>query len=398
MANIYFAPQSYGGATIVAEQMATHLRGRGHEVIAFTGTMDPAVHPGQFYRYEAEGLPVLAMGRTQARTPAQEYYQPDLADRFRMALEAVQPDVVHFHSIQNLGVEIVEVAQAAGVPTVVTLHDAWWLCERQFMVRADGNWCRQSAIDARVCATCVPDPEAHFRRQQRSLQILNDCRRVLTPSRYWHDLMLGSGISGEVLQVNRNGVRHPREGYRRSPHQGPVRFAFIGGEAKIKGAPQVREALAGMTRSDYELILVDQEVKLGQRGLWEQNWQHSGLIRIVPGYDHRDIDDFFDGVDVLLFPSQWHESYGLTVREAILRGTWVIATEGGGAAEDLAEGVNASLIPLDGRGDQLGIAMEKILDEPGRFKGAATPVQPIPTFTQQAIELEEIYSALLPGR
>ena len=60
---------------------------------------------------------------------------------------------------------LVEAAQEAGIPTVVTLHDAWWLCERMFMVRANGQYCGQTAIDADVCATCVPQPVLHQARQ-----------------------------------------------------------------------------------------------------------------------------------------------------------------------------------------------------------------------------------------
>lgn len=57
---------------------------------------------------------------------------------------------------------------------------------------------------------------------------------------------------------------------------------------------------------------------------------------------------FFDDIDVLLFPSQWKESFGLTVREALAWNVWVIATDAGGVVEDLVNGENASIIPLDG--------------------------------------------------
>ena len=128
-----------------------------------------------------------------------------------------------------------------------------------------------------------------------------------------------------------------------------------------------------------------------------QDWQYSGLIQIIPGYDYRDIDSFFDSIDVLLFPSQWRESYGLTVREALLRGVWVIATEGGGTVEELQDGVNSTLIPLDGDSASLQRAIEAVLQSPGDYLGRAEPLRPIPTFAEQAADLEDLYLSLCQG-
>jgi len=392
--NVHYAPESYGGATIVAEELTRELAARGHEMYVLTGTTDAAVPTAGLHRYQDAGTPVLAIGRPLPATPAEEYVQPLLGQRFSQVLQSIRPDIVHFHAIQALGVEMVEEALAS-VATVVTLHDAWWLCERQFMVRSTGQWCGQVGIDARVCATCVPDPAAHEKRQEHSRRILNSCSAVLTPSAYWATVMGESGVDTRVLQVNRNGVLHPRKNFARTAYTGPVRFGYVGGDNRIKGAPQLRAALAAMMRSDYRLRVVDSSLKLGHRSIHPQDWQYSGHIEIVPGYDYADIDEFFDSIDVLLFPSQWRESYGLTVREAVLRGVWVIATEGGGTTEDLAEGVNASLIPLDGQADALRTAIEAVLDDPARYVGRARAIKPIPKFTDQADELESIYRECL---
>ena len=395
--NVHYAPESYGGATIVAEEVTRRLADGGHQTYVVTGTTSGEVPAGGMYRYQDGQTPVLAFGRFPVEGPQAGYAQPEFVARFSQVLDSIRPDVVHFHAIQNLGVEMVEqsIAQAA---TVVTLHDAWWLCERQFMVRSTGQWCGQVGIDARVCATCVPDPTAHEVRQQRSLEILNACDRVLTPSAYWAEVMRGSGVQDRVLQVNRNGVLGPPPGFTRTPYRGPVRFGYVGGDNPIKGAPQLRKALTGLNRSDYRLRLVDAALKLGHVSMFAQDWAYPGHIEIVPGYDADSMDDFFDSIDVLLFPSQWRESYGLTVREALLRGVWVIATDGGGTTEDLADRTNATLIPLDSRAEPLRDAMAQVLTDPGRYLGAARPVRPIPTFADQADELEEIYRSCVAQR
>ena len=390
--NVHFDPESFGGATIVAEETASHLAADGHEVFVMTGITEPRLAHGEFHRYEARSLPVVALGRSAPHSPDQDYHQPDLADRMRDVLTRIRPDLVHFHAIQGLGVEMVEATQQAGIPTVVTLHDAWWFCERQFMVRASGRWCGQTAIDARVCATCVRDAVAHEQRQQRSAHILNQCAKVLTPSDYWASVMAGSGVREDLLQVNRNGVHHPAPEFRRTAHEGAVRFGYVGGDTPIKGVRQVRDALAQLRRSDYELSVVDAFLNLGIQTLHARDWQYPGLVRIVPGYTHDRLDHFFDSIDVLLFPSQWRESYGLTVREAVLRGVWVIATDGGGIMDDLTDGVNATIIGMDDAA-ALREAMSAIMDRPGDFRNRARPVRTLPTFADQAAELSRIYAS-----
>lgn len=147
-----------------------------------TGITEPRLAHGEFHRYEARSLPVVALGRSAPHSPDQDYHQPDLADRMRDVLTRIRPDLVHFHAIQGLGVEMVEAAQQANyIPTVVTLHDAWWFCERQFMVRASGRWCGQTAIDARVCATCVGRRRPRTTAAALSTHALNQCAKVLTP-------------------------------------------------------------------------------------------------------------------------------------------------------------------------------------------------------------------------
>ncbi len=395
--NVHFAPESFGGATIVAEQTASAMAADGHEVYVVTGTSDPGVPTGTVYRYEASGLPVVAIGRPPARSKQAEYDQPSLKPTFSAVLEVVQPDIVHFHALQGMGVGLLEQVQQAGIPSAVTLHDAWWLCERQFMVRSTGQWCGQTAISPLVCATCVPDPAEHERRQQRSLQLLNDTDVVLTPSRFWLEVMAASGVERSVLRVNANGVLHPPPDWTKPRRTGPVRFAYVGGNHPEKGALVLRRALSGLQRSDYILRLVDAGMNLGHRSIVPEQWRHAGVTEILPGYTAAGLDDFFAGVDVLLFPSQCQESYGLTVREARLRRVWVIATDGGGTAEGLNPGVDSTVIPLDARHEVLQDAMRAVIDRPDEHLPPPPDADGVPTFGDQARQLVEIYRETVGG-
>ena len=82
---------------------------------------------------------------------------------------------------------------------------------------------------------------------------------------------------------------------------------------------------------------------------------------ILPAHTQDNIDDFFNSIDILLFPTQWKESFGLTVREAIIRNVWVITTNAGGPVEDVIEGVNGNIIPFDSNYKQLAETIEKVI-------------------------------------
>lgn len=396
--NVHFAPESFGGATLVAEETAVRLTQAGHEVVVVCATGNRALSHGEMRRYEALNVPVVAIRHSGNHTIEGEYDDPVATARFHEVLDAVRPDVIHFHAIQMLGIGLVEAAQAQGIPTVVTLHDAWWLCERQFMVRANGKYCGQVAIDPDVCATCVDVPARSLARQQRSIQVLSGCARVLTPSTFWRDLMVASGVPGNITFVNANGVSRPQPGWRRAQRSGPVRFGFIGGLHPVKGYHQVVGALQSLPRTDYELKVVDATARIGGSSFDHSNWDLPGLVTVVPGYDRESIDEFFGGIDVLLFPSQWKESYGLTVREAILRGVWPIVTDGGGTVEHVRDGVTGTIIPLDGDHRALALAINEVLDAPERFLPRLGPDDDgIATLDAQAADLETHLRTVVEG-
>ena len=86
--NVHYAPESFGGATIVAEEVTRQLAARGHETYVVTGTTDGSLPIAGLHRYQDAVTPVLAMGRPLPASPSEEYSQPGLADRFALALVA----------------------------------------------------------------------------------------------------------------------------------------------------------------------------------------------------------------------------------------------------------------------------------------------------------------------
>src|SRR6185312_6669059 len=311
--NIYFAPVSFGGATIVAEEMVRRLHGRADtDVFVFTSRDGPG-DAFALRRYEWEGASVFGI-KLPEHDPVAEFDSPEVATRFADVLRGVAPDVVHFHAVQNFGAGLLRACEEAGIPYVATLHDAWWLCGRQFMVKEDGSYCFQTRIDLSVCEACMPRAQ-HLRPRFRLLtQALAGAALLLSPSEAHRKLYLANGFDPARVLVNQNGIRLPDRPRRRVPGE-TVRFGFVGGISHLKGYHVIKDAFAELKASNYELVLVDNTLKLGFSSIDPSDWHIAGTLRVVPSFDQGGLDAFFDGIDVLLFPSQWKESFGLIVAE-----------------------------------------------------------------------------------
>jgi O-antigen biosynthesis protein len=111
----------------------------------------------------------------------------------------------------------------------------------------------------------------------------------------------------------------------------------------------------------------------------------------VPAFGQTELDAFFDTLDVLLFPSQWKESFGLIVAEALARDVWVVVTEGGGAAEFVVNGENGTIIPLVNDPRPLRDAILELLKDWQRLSGHVNPHKRLlRTYDMQADELRGI--------
>jgi len=394
--NVFYWPQSYGGATIVTQELARHLQLMpGTDVFVFTSHTLVDAEPYTLVRYadpaNGKDMPVFAVRLPENyEDPILGFDNPQMLRCFEDVLAACAPTIVHFHCVQSISSSVLDACSDRGLPFVITVHDAWWICERQFMVTGEGRYCAQRKIDLHVCQACIPTAEHLRERWDMSLQRLSGAARLLFPSAFHRDLHLANGIEPQRAIVSRNGVRWPARP-RRPREAGMLRFGYVGGNDPVKGIHLIRQAFENLGRTDYRLILTDNTTNMGFSSMRTDGWKLHGELRIVPAYRQETMDDFFESIDVLLFPSQWKESFGLTVREALIRDVWVIATDGGGTVEDILDGVNGTILPFSATAVDLRNAVAAVLERPDRLAGHVNPHKDrVTTYEAQAGELHAI--------
>ncbi len=336
--NVFFAPHSYGGATIVAEQVARRLvSDHGVRVTAISGIARRDLPPYATLRTEVDGIQNVMINLPPGRSYVEHYANPQVAARIAEIARGIGADVAHVHCVQEIGADAVAALKSQGVPVILSTHDFWWLCERQFMLRPDGRYCGQDPIRVDACRGCAADMGA-ARTRFEALGMIGGLADIVTcPSKFAAGLYARSGFAPEKLRVWTNGVRLPGarfEADQRARRDADPRlvFGYVGGPSAIKGWPLMRDAFGDLGRDDFAGILVDGSL---DQGWWTKRHlsQLQGDWRIEPRYDQEAIDGFFAKIDVLVFLSQWKETFGLTIREALARGVRVIQTDAGGAME-----------------------------------------------------------------
>ncbi len=354
MANILFNPISFGGATIVVEELAKFIDAQDdYEVTVFTGfwnSESTAMNHYDIVRYEANDIAVVGIKFPAHSTPLLAYNNPLMKEKFITILKSSQPDIVHFHSIQQLSASILEACIELDIPYVITLHDMWWLCERQFMVMEDGRYCAQEQVSLDYClAHCSKNYEFTKTRDAYLQALLEKADLLLAPSKFHLRMSKTDKVDESKFAVNKNGILFPSKEFSKTKSTtSKVRFAYLGGNAVHKGYHWLKEVFESIEDENYVLTLVDLHKKLGSTSIEAEDWDIRGELVISDGYEYsqKGLDDFFSQVDVLLFPSQWKESFGLTIREALVRDVWVITTDAGGVVEDIVEAANGNIIEM----------------------------------------------------
>ena len=382
--NVYYHPQSFGGATIVAEQLNKLLADEeAYEIYAVTTLpMKSWLPPYSVIRYEYGKVTVFGVAVPSEDAAAHE--NPRFDEAVKDIIELVQPDIAHIHCIQSMGVGMVDICREAGVKTLVTLHDAWWICPNQFML----------------------DENEVFREQwntedERSKTIARALAKIdmlLAPSKYFAELH--EKTLGRNVLVNKNGVTRPL-GQISKRKKDVIRFGYVGGKTKIKGVHLILEAFRKYRFPNTELVVVDNMLNVGARSFFDSDFDGVERFRIEPAYSQDTIDYFFSEIDVLLFPTQWKESFGLTVREAVLRDVWVIATDAGGVSEDIIDGENGTVIPFDSGVEELSRAIAEVCERYQAMDDGAVielPKSHIRTFAEQKDELAGLYQEILSNQ
>lgn len=321
-----YAWDAPGGVQVHVGELAGRLGSRGHEALILA----PA-------RGTVEASAVRVVGRP-VRVPYGGKVAPICFSRrswskIREALRVFEPDVVHVHEPFSPSTSMLTMA-ASTAPVVATFHAHH---ERSRLLWSAAPVLRGLArsIDA---AVAVSEAAATFAAQ----------------------------AVGRPIEIVPNGVDVERFGGAASPAPGLPegrRILWVNRLDPQKGFPVMVRAFARLTAELEGLWLIvagdgrDREA-LGM--LSEPDRRRVLMLGTVP---NADLPAYHAAADVFAAPAAGHESFGISLVEAMAAGLPVVATDIPGYREVVSDGVEGLLVPPHDPG-ALAAALRRVLTDP----------------------------------
>jgi len=319
-------------------------------------------------------------------------------------LEEFRPDVVHIHHVLLVGVEFIALVRRIlpSARIVMTLHDYYAICAHDGLMMRTRNRERCDRASPSRCNSCFPDMAAdRFLLRERFVKTLfAQVDRFIAPSQFIKNRFVAWGLSAESVEVVSNG----RPAAEAAPHRisldgrRPV-FGYFGNLNPWKGVPSLLKAAQRLVASgveDFELRLhggapfqskefVDEVDRL----LEEVDPQ---VIRLGP-YRRDELPALMSAVDWIVMPSIWWENAPLVIQEAFLHRRPVIASNIGGMAEAVRDGIDGLHVRPDDP-VSLANAMRKAMEAPGLWESLVSGIKPPATISEVADRHLAVYQSI----
>ena len=229
-------------------------------------------------------------------------------------------------------------------------------------------------------------------------QMLNSASRLLVPSDFCRQVYLDFGARADAIQVLPEGLE--LDHWRHLPPRKPspnLCFGYIGAQSAHKGVDVLVRAFRQLANPHAELYLFGAGVpndpfasRLKKAAAGDPRIHFRGR------YENRRLPELLVGIDVIVIPSRWHETFSIVTHEALLAGLPVVASRLGGIPEVITDGVNGLLVPPS---DEAALAEALARLASGRAlvarlaqAAASTPVTSIRAHT---LKVETIYQEVL---
>jgi glycosyltransferase involved in cell wall biosynthesis len=315
-----FPPECSGGTERTVEALARAMQDAGHRVTIAAGSLEQA-STARVDRRAHGGLDVRVLHRDDLWFERWEKaWSPGLSQTFAALLAELAPDVVHVHHWIRLTSDLVRCARAAGCVAAVTMHD-YFTSRASPVRRADRDTAAPPDVPAWMGAGEADEAFAFHRRDFFDEVRAADLR--FAPSQAHADGLRATlpGDPGAIAVTPPPLLRRPARA--RAPAAFARKLVTWGTLYPEKGLDTVLEALraAGL---GWQLEVFGEAHEPGYREALRARAQ--GLpVRWRGAFQTEDLETI--DADLAVLPSLCHESYGLTMDEALCLGLPVIASD-----------------------------------------------------------------------
>jgi glycosyltransferase involved in cell wall biosynthesis len=330
-----------------------------------------------------------------------------LTSRFPDLIRAIRPTVVHTHHYAHMGLEYLRVIKRCdpAIRIFMTLHEYMAICRNNGQMIKTGSSRLCSSASADECTRCFPDktPEEFWLRKHFLLDHFRLVDSFVAPSEFLRQRYIDWGIPADKIVVIENGqsaeptlpARPLAAGETRS------RFAFFGQINPYKGIDVLLQGMHTVPSAALRKIVVEihganieQQEDALQRKLQELATPliKKGALRWVGPYRPDELRRRMASIDWVLVPSIWWENSPMVIQEAFTCGRPVMASDIGGMAEKVHDGVDGIHVRA-GSPAAWGESLLKAASTPGLWDRLVSGIRRPPTVAESMEQHLALYSA-----
>lgn len=378
-----------GGGQSYTQDLVNELNSRGHEVFILDPSNRESIKcaPSEIIRWK--GMIVYKIHFDHLQECKKDQYSGLGSKRISFLehiLSEIKPDIVQINSLMpsmvkacnNLGIKYYVVAHHPGEVCpkgdLLTIGDA--ICtsvpSNKVCIRCAYATNRKSRMVGRLLsylpnqfllgigAYCVKNNAFGYigRVFAKSIQIkekiiglqtyLRESMLVVAPSQAIADSLVRAGLNKDRLRTILHGIKRAQASEILDLERRPVKFGFVG---RIDHAKGIHILLEAMKQSDLEEKAELHIYGMATNSRDEEEWsticdkyKSEAWLHLHGPFEYAQREKIYRGIDVLVLPAIYLEVFGLVVAEALSAGRPVLATNCGGPAEQIMNGVNGWIV------------------------------------------------------
>jgi glycosyltransferase involved in cell wall biosynthesis len=398
-----FYPEFYTGTEKFILNLSTMMQKAGNRVKIISYSS----YPDSFYDhsrgeflckdYTYQGIPVTALRHKKIPGDLNHALgNKALSEIAGDLINREKPNVVHVGHTLRVGA-LAQVLQPLGTPYIVTLTDFFLVCPKVNLVTSAKILC-SGPEQGRTCGKLCPELELDYitTRLKAAKEILSHARLVVAPSQFLAGIFRKEfpGLEVKIINHGLNFHRLRRNEKSYAPHD-PVVFCYAGSFNGYKGTHLLVEAFKGVRSANALLKIYGSGTEESYVKDLTAMAQGDGRIEFCGVYPEEKTGEILSGVDVIVIPSLCYESYSMILHEALASNVPVVATNLGGLAEKIEDGVNGFLF-TSGDTEQLRTVLQKIVDQPETLSPLKRNIDKmiIPTVEQEAYTYSRVYQRI----
>ena len=345
MLTILSGSQNYyirGGSDRVYFETMALLSDHGHQVIPFAG-QDPRNEPSQWSQYFPETADFDNPGSADL---SRYVYSRPAAQQIRRLIDQSHPDIAHLHIYYGkLTGSILAPLRDAGIPIIQSLHEYKLICP-VYTLLSNGKICAACqgkhfwrALPRRCNRNSLPRTalsvtESYVSRLLGSVSAID---HFVAVSDFLRSMMIQYGVPPHKISTIYNFVNWQNI---TSSHAVGRHYLYVGRLERIKGIFTLLEAAASLPSVPLLYVGDGSAREELEQEIARRQLDH---IHVIGFLKDKELECIVAEALCVILPSEWYETFGLTIIEAFSAGRPAIGSRIGGIPEVIDDGKDGLL-------------------------------------------------------